>query len=61
MPHRGGRVVYVQGGEPASPFSDGGRGEVVIGLSVRGHSGSERRRLAWVCLGQPERLTCLVG
>jgi hypothetical protein len=51
----------VQGSEPESPFSDGGGGDIASGIRLRGHHGSERCRLAWVCLGQPERLACLVG
>ena len=51
----------MQGGEPPSPFGDGGRGDVMSGLRLRSHIGSERCRLAWVCLCQPERLSRLLS
>src|SRR4051794_12875569 len=61
MPHRSSSTVCMQGSKPQSAFSDGGRREVVSSPRLRGHYDSKRCRLAWVCICQPERLTCLVG
>ncbi len=61
MPHRSGSAVHMQRSEPERAGRDRRGGGVMGGPGLLGHRGSERRRLARVCLCQPERLSRLLG